>query len=88
MVTWVPSVPHKTSLEAGPFGYPDDNYIRMANAELDKIYIPAAQVLLGGATATSKDDYEEEEEEIIVNASGVDYAPLYGRPRYGTFLWE
>lgn len=40
-VVWS-SIPHKTSLHGGRFGYPDLNYFIVCNAELDKLGIAAA----------------------------------------------
>eukprot|EP00977_Amphora_coffeiformis_P003099 scaffold578_cov167-Amphora_coffeaeformis.AAC.46 len=60
-VCWT-TVMNKTSLQGGPFGFPDSSFIGKANAELDQIGIPSAdhcQHLLaapmtgGGAAAAS-----------------------------------
>jgi len=44
-VTWT-TVPHKTSLQGGPFGFPDNKYFDKANQELSKLGIPDADTCL------------------------------------------
>jgi Deltex C-terminal domain len=39
------SISHKTSLEYGPFGYPDPDFFAVVNEELDALGIPTAQQL-------------------------------------------
>ena len=39
-VTWA-SIPHKTSLTYGPFGYPDANYLNSANEQLNILGVPS-----------------------------------------------
>jgi len=39
------SIPHKTTLDATPFGFPDDGYIPRANETLDVLGVPAAEYL-------------------------------------------
>jgi deltex-like protein len=38
-VTWS-SIPHKTSLHGGTYGWPDSNYIKNCNRALDKLLVP------------------------------------------------
>jgi deltex-like protein len=42
-ITWL--LPHKTTLDPGPFGYPDPSYFATANEELDHLGVPAADEL-------------------------------------------
>ena len=44
-VVWT-SIPNKTSLQGGPFGFPDTKYISKAHTELDKLGIPSADECL------------------------------------------
>ena len=39
VVTWS-SIPHKTSLKGGPFGWPDPNYFYHSNTQLDSLQVP------------------------------------------------
>lgn len=45
------TIPHKTSLHGGPFGFPDVQYVAKAHAELDKLNIPPAHQCLSLAPA-------------------------------------
>lgn len=52
-VTWS-SIPNKTSLHGGQFGFPDPKYLQEANQALDRLSIPAADnCLTPNAIATS-----------------------------------
>ena len=42
-VVWSQSIPHKTSLIRGPFGFPDEDYIRKCNQALDKLHVPRTE---------------------------------------------
>lgn len=44
-VCWT-TIPNKTSLQGGPFGFPDTNYVTNANMELDRLGIPSADQCL------------------------------------------
>lgn len=44
-VTWT-TIPNKSSLNGGPFGFPDPKYTGTANGELDKLGIPAVDQCL------------------------------------------
>jgi len=39
-ITWS-SIPHKTSLQGGEFGWPDENYFSVCNAVLDSLQVPS-----------------------------------------------
>ena len=41
-VLWSAAVPHKSSLQGGPFGFPDPHYIFNCHAALDRLNIPNA----------------------------------------------
>jgi deltex len=43
-VTWS-SIEHKTTLQGGPYGFPDQGYIRKCNETLDKLRVPDAKSL-------------------------------------------
>jgi deltex len=43
-VTWA-SIPHKTSLNGGQFGFPDPHYMDMCNNALDELEVPTADDL-------------------------------------------
>jgi deltex-like protein len=44
VVTWS-SIPHKTLLSEGKFGYPDDRYFYVCNGQLDALAVPSAMML-------------------------------------------
>ena len=39
------SIPHKTTLDPGRFGYPDEDYFATANRQLDALGVPQANAL-------------------------------------------
>lgn len=43
-ITWS-SIPHKTTVKSGLFGFPDISYFQRANNELDALGVPAADIL-------------------------------------------
>lgn len=51
-VTWT-TIPNKTSLKGGPFGFPDPSYLAKAHAELDKIGIPGPDECLDPKALTN-----------------------------------
>ena len=41
-ITWTTLFPHKTSLQGGAFGFPDDSYVSTCNQALDGLGVPGA----------------------------------------------
>ena len=59
-VRWIDSVPHKTSLTGGLFGFPDDTFLSKANEAMDEIGIPPAnqcEKIIPCYDATSNEDF-------------------------------
>jgi len=52
-VVWSTSIPHKTSLHGGPFGFPDSNYISECNRKLDALNVPNATRCLSSSNSNS-----------------------------------
>eukprot|EP00980_Cylindrotheca_fusiformis_P008859 scaffold1888_cov120-Cylindrotheca_fusiformis.AAC.29 len=71
-VTWT-TIPNKTSLHGGPFGFPDRNYISKANLELDKLGIPPAQYSLPTAQQTSWDAQSNQGTKFPFQAESIHY---------------
>lgn len=72
-VTWT-TVPNKTSLHAGPFGFPDNKYISTANLELDKIGIASANDCLPMAQQCSCDTGRNEGPTYPFQAETITYS--------------
>lgn len=56
----VTSLPQKSSLSGGAFGYPDANYITNVNAALDRLRVPQADACLGLNNVNSHDVRNDE----------------------------
>jgi hypothetical protein len=41
-IVWTRAFDHKTSLQGGPYGFPDPNYLDTCNVQLDAIGVPSA----------------------------------------------
>lgn len=57
------TIPNKTSLAGGPFGFPDSSYMATANQALDNVGIPSANECLALLGITNAEGVKEEEEE-------------------------
>lgn len=57
VVTWT-TIPNKTSLNGGKFGFPDPNYLDEAKAELDSLGFPCAEECL--AILSNKSPFKDE----------------------------
>ncbi|CAB9500114.1 Probable E3 ubiquitin-protein ligase DTX2 [Seminavis robusta] len=53
VITWA-SIPHKSSLKGGAFGFPDPNYFDTCNRALDDLCVPSADLLY--PNGSKKDD--------------------------------